>query len=141
MAGREAADMRDFGKDYLWRHYSEKDLPIEYENSSHDTIGNAHFTKTRRNLAPATDPNIHVVTINWHAPRSVWTFKQVLGNHFNVSGIPSPNTHNLRETTHAVASELGAFALSLYILHDVEPDDDELREARLQKIHPRYSLV
>ncbi len=139
MAGGDSVDMFEYAQDYYARRFPITEaLPMEYENHSRDTIGNAHFTKKHRNLTPKTDPNIHIVTVNLHSPRGGWTFKRVLGPDFNVNTNPSPNPYSILRSSEFLGNEVAVFALSYLILNGVKPEDDEQREARLLKIHPRY---
>jgi len=111
---------------------SEENIYIEDE--SLDTIGNALFTKTRI-VVPNGWENLMVVTSESHLPRTLRIFRHVMGDDFNVQGIPAPEHVTSKEKVY----ELIGATMMREVLRGTKPGDDGAIKDRLFNLVPGYA--
>ncbi|MDB5164530.1 MAG: hypothetical protein JWL89_156 [Candidatus Saccharibacteria bacterium] len=100
---------------------------------SRETIGNALFAK-QEILEPNNWKNIDVVTSITHLPRSLVTFKHILGPEYQVNGIEAPEKWVLPKK----AYEVLGLMMQRYVLDGTKPGDNEAIHARLLERVPGY---
>ncbi len=113
----------------------DNDIPsdIYVEDKSLETVGNAVFTKL--NL---TEPNswnrLIVVTNEFHLPRSMRVFGHVMGDGYEIKGVPVSD----QAFPHQWSWEHAAGLLSSLVLAHTLPGDSDAVKSRLFNIVPGY---
>ena len=105
------------------------------DDTSKETIGNAHFTKTNI-LYPSYGETVEVVTADYHAARVKMIFEKVFGHEVIVHGAPTEYSQKMRRKLHRREVLLGMLASA--VLLGVEPDEDQKREERILNWLPSY---
>ena len=130
MVGGDASEMLAFARDLPLA----KELDLSSDQSSRDTIGNAHFSKT--NLIQPNGWGFEVVTADYHTDRVARNFSKVFGYSVTVhpvkTGYSDAMGRRLRRREHALG------LLDSLVLAGVSPDQDELRERRITTWMPGY---
>jgi hypothetical protein len=112
------------------------------EDKSYETIGNAHYTK-QNVLVPNGLTSVHIVTSDYHLPRALRAWQQVLGEDYQISfDATHPNFTNLqrlkwqiKETAFGLIDDY--LVISSLGFGKVMPNEDQRRENHIRHRHPR----
>jgi len=106
------------------------------EEKSHDTIGNALFTKILI-LKPRRWRKILVLTSSYHVKRARYIFNKVLGRGYKMKFIAAnPKYHRILYRLSGMEKRL--FILTKMFFKGVQPGDDRTLKKRIFLIHPLY---
>ena len=130
MVGGDADSMVD----YVAEH--NPSLCIVAESESKDTLEGAHFVKLNY-LKPLGIDDVAVFTSNFHAPRTDWLYRRVLGNNLEITTHPVDSAIASNKMKVVKARELFQFAVVRAKLIGIGPDDDTKRAERLGKVRYR----
>lgn len=103
------------------------------EDQSFDSLGNAVFT-ARRYLAQLGGGILYVITNDFHMPRALYIFSQVLGSGWQVVAYGVPDWHDEDRQPGAPAAMQRAKAF----FTGITPGDLDAAEAKLFQIIPAY---
>ena len=107
---------------------------ILIEDQSFDSFGNAIFT-ARRYLSQYEEGTLYVVTSDFHMPRALYIFSQVLGPDWNVIAYGVPDWEHEDRQPGAPA----AMQRALAFFADIEAGDLDACEEKLFSIIPSYA--
>ena len=107
---------------------------ILIEDQSFDSFGNAIFT-ARRYLSEYEEGTLYVVTSDFHMPRALYIFSQVLGPDWNVTAYGVPDWEHEDRQPGAPA----AMQRALAFFADIEAGDLDACEEKLFSIIPAYA--
>lgn len=122
--------------DLMRKYAEERGIPsrdIYSEDLSHDTIGQAYYTK-RLIVEPQKWVKLALVTSETHIDRSERIFEHVYGPDYTIDGYAAPEQRTIQNT----AYELAASFLLHQILAGTTPGDDEVIGQRLRDTIPGY---
>lgn len=134
MVGRDSLRMREFALDSRWGNSLP---PIYTEEFSHDTIGNAHYSKIDL-IKPLGWQNIIVCTADYHLPRSNYIFGRTLESTYSHGLLEAKPKYSARERKRLEHKELVLKAMAWAMLLGIGAQDDTKRQQRLLRWNPRY---
>jgi hypothetical protein len=110
------------------------------EDKSYETIGNAHYTK-QNVLVPNGLTSVHIVTSDYHLPRALRAWQQVLGEDYQISfDATHPNFTNLqrlkwqiKETAFGLIDDY--LVISSLGFGKVMPNEDQRRENHIRQCY------
>lgn len=133
MVGKNAEQMRDYASSLS----PALDTKIIIDNESGDTMGNAHYFK-KNYLEPNNWRQLALVTADFHMPRSLWTFKRILGKEYLTVPFESDTNYDRQKMLKLRTLEIGYWAVSATLLAFVKPEQDDRREKVIRTVSSRY---
>lgn len=109
---------------------------IVVEEEAKDTVGNAYFTKVRL-LEPQSWRRVLVVTSDYHAARSEYIFRKVLGPTYEMTFDSAPGEPEMRANRDL--REAKSMALHKKLLDPIADGDDAAIWHLMSTKHPAYS--
>jgi uncharacterized SAM-binding protein YcdF (DUF218 family) len=126
MVGHESKEMRA----YALTMKLPPGLNIWVEDYSHNTVENAHYTKTKF-LEPNNWHSVILVTEKFHSKRSKLTFDLVLGKEYAVKSVDSEAGYTPQQRHELVKQEDFYIQFTKDKLADIKPSDNNEREKML----------
>jgi hypothetical protein len=135
MVGAEARQMSDFAQTEYSRHMLHID-PIQVEDMSRDTIGNAHYAKTRF-MKPNEWQWVAIMAGDYQAQRAGYLFNRVTEDtRCLVRAVDTRYEEEFKQKL--LRREKVLMTGARLLLAGVDASEDEKRVHRLHRYHPAY---